>query len=419
MDINKELFHFIEESVTCFHAVENVKNTLLNAGYCELYENGGEVQPVPGGKYFLVRNDSAIIAFALPEEEIKGFHIIASHCDSPCFKLKEQPGITVEEQYRKLNVEKYGGMILSTWLDRPLGVAGRIIVKEQGKLITKLVNLGKDFCVIPNLAIHFNREINKGYEYNPQVDMQPLFSGDKNCSIREKIAKSAGVAAEDILGSDLFLYQGEAGHMIGANQEYILSPRLDDLQCVFASMRGMLKAQPEKYANVMVIFDNEEIGSRTRQGADSDFLKNVLQLIGKAYPKQEYVRILADSFCISADNAHGLHPNHPEKSDVSNHPYLNQGIVLKFHGSAQYTTDGYSAAVIRDLCKRTDIAMQTYANRADIAGGSTLGNISVSQVSIPSADIGIAQLAMHSAMETAGAEDTADMIALMTAFMSE
>lgn len=420
-EINEQLLDFIDRGVTSFHVIENMKEMLLHEGYIRLYEeqNSANTDLIPGGRYFIIRNDSALIAFSLPKDEIKGFHIAASHSDSPCFKLKEQPEITVENQYRKLNVEKYGGMILSTWLDRPLGVAGRVIVKEENKFVSKLVDLGPDFCVIPNLSIHFNREINKGYEYNPQVDMQPLFSGDGNCSIEKKIAEMINKQPSEILGSDLYLYQGEKGRSFGADKEYLLAPRLDDLQCVFTTMEGFLQSTPKDYTNVLAVFDNEEVGSRTRQGADSDFLKNVLKRIADAYPKKDLAALFADSFLISADNAHGLHPNHPEKSDVSNHPFLNQGIVLKFHGSAQYTTDGYSAAVIRDLCSRAGITVQTFTNRSDVAGGSTLGNIAVSQESIPAADIGIAQLSMHSAMETAGAQDTEDMIKLITEFMNE
>lgn len=416
-----DLLTFIENSPTAYQAVGESAKILEQNGYLPITERDlGNQQMKPGGKYFVIRNDSSLIAVSMPKEKVKGFHIVASHCDSPAFKIKENPDITVENNYRKLNVEKYGGMILSTWLDRPLGVAGRVIVKTGEKPKTRLLDLKRDYCVIPNLAIHFNREINKGYEYNPQIDMLPLFAGNPQKSLVDEVAKELGVEKEEILDYDLFLYNREKGRLFGCDNEFILSPRLDDLQCVYASLQAMIGVKPKEYAAVCAIFDNEEVGSRTRQGADSDFLRNILQKVVRGYgADEELTGILAESFLLSADNAHALHPNHPEKSDVTNKPYLNKGIVLKYNGDARYTTDAYSAAVVRELCKEAGIPLQTFANRSDIAGGSTLGNLLISQVSVPAADVGLAQLAMHSAMETAGAHDMEDMINMMTLFLSK
>lgn len=406
----QNMLNFIEKSPTCFHAVDNLKSMLLEKGFAEVKET--ENWKLETGKgYFVTRNDSSIIAFCIPNT-IKGFHIIASHSDSPCFKIKEAPEMVVEEQYVKLNTEKYGGMILSTWLDRALSVAGRIAVKEDGKIVTKLVNIEEDLLVIPNVAIHMNRDMNKGVEYNPQVDMLPLFAtaGEEQGkgALLKKLAAAANVDAEDILGHDLFLYPREKGRILSADSTFILSPRLDDLQCAYASMKAFMESTPAQYINVCAVFDNEEVGSGTKQGADSTFMEDTFLRISESLgvTKSEYLSWIADSFLISADNAHAVHPNHPEKADPTNRPYLNGGIVIKYHGSQKYTTDAVSAARMKDYCKQASVPCQTYANRSDILGGSTLGNISTAHVSVSSVDIGLPQLAMHSAVETAGVKDT-------------
>lgn len=419
----KRMLEFIEQSPSCFHAVWNLKSELVKAGYIELAENANW-EIAWGGRYFVTRNDSSIIAFQLPKNSAKGFHMVASHSDSPTFKVKENPEMTVENQYVKLNTEKYGGMILSTWLDRPLSVAGRIAVRENGQIVTKLVNIDKDLLVIPNVAIHMNREMNKGVEYNPQVDMLPLFGaseGAEEGSFLELIAKVADVQSENILGHDLFLYVREKGRIIGGKEEYVLSPKLDDLQCAYVSMEALLESKPAEYINVCAVFDNEEVGSGTRQGADSTFLEDVLVRISEALgmSRGEYARLVADSFLISADNAHAVHPNHPEKADPTNRPYLNGGIVIKYHGSQKYTTDAISGAKMKDLCEKAGVPCQTYANRSDIAGGSTLGNISTAHVSVASVDIGLPQLAMHSAVETAGMKDTEYALKALKVFYAE
>ena len=429
----KEMLDFITQSPTCFHAAVNLGEMLEKAGFQKLRENE-EWKLEKGGRYYTERNDSSVIAFAIPakEADIKGFHMAAAHSDSPCFKIKEKPELTVEEHYLRLNTEKYGGMILSTWLDRPLSVAGRLAVRGEKGIESRLVNIDQDLCVIPNVAIHMNREMNKGVEYNPQVDMLPLFADaafdaetvdgqPEKTTLLALAAEAAGVDAEKILGEDLFLYTRQEGRFLGAKGEFVLSPRLDDLQSAFALTKAFTESLPTEYINICAVFDNEEVGSGTRQGADSTFLEDVLQRIteGLQESRSTYLRWVADSFLISADNAHAVHPNHPEKADPTNRPYLNGGIVIKYHGSQKYTTDGISAARMKDYCERAKVPYQTYVNRSDIAGGSTLGNISTAHVSVSSVDIGLPQLAMHSAVETAGMMDTEYAVRALKEFWGE
>ncbi len=424
-NVTAQMLEFIQKSPTCFHAISQLKAMLEEAGY-EEWKEAEEWQAKAGGKYYVTRNDSSLIALHLPtSKKAKGFHITASHSDSPTFKVKEAPEMIVEGQYVKLNTEKYGGMILSTWLDRELSVAGRIVVKEADELVTKLVNIDKDLLVIPNLAIHMNPDANKGMEFNPQVDMLPLMAGDpEECGkgvLLSLVAEEAGVAKEDILGHDLFLYVRQPGKLIGCKEEFLLSPRLDDLQCAFATMKAFVESEPEEYVNVCAVFDNEEVGSSTKQGANSTFLEDVLMRAGEAMgiTPTGYKQLVADSFLISADNAHAVHPNHPEKADPTNRPFMNGGLVIKYHGSQKYTTDAYSAARMKDLCRKADVPFQTFANRSDMGGGSTLGNISTSHVSVSSVDIGLPQLAMHSAVETAGVKDTEYCIRALKEFYTE
>ncbi|MDE7223594.1 MAG: M18 family aminopeptidase, partial [Acetatifactor sp.] len=362
-----------------------------------------------------------------------GYHIVAAHSYSPTFKVKALPETVTEKQYVRLNVEKYGGMILSTWLDRPLSVAGRVAVREvDGSVGMRLVNLDRDLLVIPNLAVHMNREINKGYEYNPQVDMLPLMGlweentleaaaqSPQGMLLRE-IAQALEIGHEDILDEDLYLYVREKGRVLGRNGELILSPKLDDLQCVYAGLEGLISSKPDKYANVLAVFDNEEVGSGTRQGADSTFLEDVLVRIQDSlgYGPSVYRQLVAESFLISADNAHAVHPAHPEKADITNRPVLGGGIVIKYHGGQKYTSDAMSAARMKLWCERANVPYQTFANRSDMMGGSTLGNISTAHVSLASVDIGLPQLAMHSAVETGGSRDTAYAVAAFEQFWQE
>lgn len=414
----QKLFTFIDESPTCFHAVANLEKLLNKQGFVRLSEKE-RWKIETGGKYYVNRNGSSLIAFTIPKQKPSGFHMAAAHSDSPCFKIKESPEIVVNDCYLKLNVEKYGGMILSTWLDRPLSVAGRIVVKDGDGLKSCLVNLDRDTAIIPNVAIHMNRDMNKGVEYNPQTDMQPIIGG-ASCkgSFMKQIAKAAGVKEKDILGSDLFLYNRDKCRLAGLDDAFIIGPRLDDLECAYAGMAALADRTSKNYVNLCAVFDNEEVGSGTKQGAASTFLRDVLERISGALgiDEEDYRCLLADSFLISADNAHALHPNRPGKADETNRPVLNGGIVIKYHGSQKYATDAYSAAVMKEICNRADVPYQSYANRSDIPGGSTLGNIAMAQVSVNTVDIGLPQLAMHSALETAGAKDFDDLMEVLRTF---
>ena len=404
----KKLLKFIQKSPTAFQAVEEMSQRLQKEGFKELKEEK-HWDLKAGGNYFVTRNHSAVIAFSIPKKPAWKFHIMASHSDSPALKIKENPEMKVEKAYIKLNVERYGGMLLAPWFDRPLSVAGRLIVRKNGEIQEKLVAVDKDLLVIPNLAIHMNREVNDGYKYNVQKDMLPLYSDyDGKGSFMKLMAAEADVAEEDILGHDLFLYDRTPGTVWGANEEFISAPRLDDIQCAFASLEGFLRGERKESVAVHCVLDNEEVGSTTKQGAASTFLKDTLMRInmGLGRTQEEYLMTLADSFMVSADNAHALHPNHTDKTDPVNRPVLNGGIVIKYNANQKYCTDGVSAAIFKDICDRAEVPYQTFVNRSDMAGGSTLGNISNTQVPMKTVDIGLAQLAMHSVYETTGAKDT-------------
>lgn len=408
----EELLAFIQKSPTCFHAVAAMKEMLEAEGYGELREED-RWNLEKGGKYYVTRNDSALIAFAIPKEEAKGYRIMASHSDSPTFKIKENPEMEAEGRYVKLNVERYGGMICAPWFDRPLSVAGRVVVKEGEEIVSKLVDVDRDLLMIPNLAIHMNREVNDGYKFNAQKDMLPLYGmSSAKGTFLKTVAEAAGVKEEEILGHDLFLYNRQEGTVWGAEEAFVSSARLDDLQCAFSSLKGFLAGKKEKYIAVHCVLDNEEVGSGTKQGAASTFLRDVLVRInsGLGQDQEDYLRRLAGSFMVSADNAHAVHPNYGEKADPVNRPCMNEGIVIKHSANQKYCTDGVSAAVFKDLCKRAGVPFQTFTNRSDILGGSTLGNISTTQVAVNAVDIGLAQLAMHSPYETAGVKDTAYLI---------
>ena len=404
----KKLLKFIQKSPTAFQAVEEMSQRLQKEGFKELKEEK-HWDLKAGGNYFVTRNHSAVIAFSIPKKPAWKFHIMASHSDSPALKIKENPEMEGEKAYIKLNVERYGGMLLAPWFDRPLSVAGRLIVRKNGEIQEKLVAVDKDLLVIPNLAIHMNREVNDGYKYNVQKDMLPLYSDyDGKGSFMKLMAAEADVAEEDILGHDLFLYDRTPGTVWGANEEFISAPRLDDIQCAFASLEGFLRGERKESIAVHCVLDNEEVGSTTKQGAASTFLKDTLMRInmGLGRTQEEYLMTLADSFMVSADNAHALHPNHTDKTDPVNRPVLNGGIVIKYNANQKYCTDGVSAAIFKDICDRAEVPYQIFVNRSDMAGGSTLGNISNTQVPMKTVDIGLAQLAMHSVYETTGAKDT-------------
>ena len=400
--VNKELFSFLDRSPNAFFAIKNMCDVLSKAE--------------AGKGYFVTRNDSAIIAFRIPKADYTGFQIMASHCDSPVFKIKTNAEITIDKQYVKLNVEKYGGMLCAPWLDRPLSAAGRVIVRTEDGIETRLVNIDRDLMIIPNLAIHMNRQVNDGYKFNAQVDMLPLFceKGEESDAFMGLIASEAGVAAKDILDTDLFLYNRMPAVSLGLNGEFIASGRLDDLQCAFASLKGFLESSPKDSVAVHCVFDNEEVGSGTKQGAASTFLKDTLHRIGSAMGRteEEYLMSIASSFLVSADNAHAVHPNHADadKTDPTNRAYLNKGIVIKYSANQKYTTDAVSGGIMRVICEKAGVPYQTFTNRSDMLGGSTLGNISQSQVALNTVDIGLPQLAMHSPYETAGAKDTAFLV---------
>lgn len=417
MNTAEKLLTFIKDSPTAFQAVETMKNRFSENGFRELKEEE-HWSVAKGGKYFVTRNHSAIIAFTIPEENTDTFHIIASHSDSPSLKIKENPEMA-ENGYVKLNVELYGGALLAPWFDRPLSVAGRLIVKEAGKICEKLVTVDRDMLIIPNLAIHMNREANSGYQYNVQKDMLPLYGLESaKGSFFKTVAEAAGVKEEDILGHDLFLYNRMPGTVWGSEDEFVSAPRLDDLQCAFSSMEGILAGENKNSICVHCVMDNEEVGSGTRQGAASTFLRDTLLRItlglGKSY--EDYLIALAKSFMISADNAHAVHPNYPEKADPVNRPHINEGIAIKYNANQKYCTDGISAAIFKTFCQEAGVGCQTYVNRSDVPGGSTLGNISNTQVALNTVDIGLPQLAMHSPYETAGVKDTCDFVKLAEVF---
>lgn len=411
------LMSLIQDSPSCFHVIANIEKNLLKHGFHALSEQE-HWHLSAGEKYFITRNSSSLIAFSIPESGVNDYRIIASHSDFPCFKLKENPELTAEH-YKKLNVEKYGGMLMAPWLDRPLSIAGRVYLDTKNGITEKLVNIDRDLALIPNLAIHMNREANDSYKYNAQKDMLPLFGDISSSHNFIKILSEATAAKpEEILSYDLFLYNRECPSLWGTDSQYISAPRLDDLECAYGSLLGFLDSKKEKHTAVYCIFDNEEVGSGTMQGAASSFLSDTLCRIGMSFEfkPEDYHIQLAKSFLISADNAHAVHPNHPDKSDLSNRPYLNKGVVLKFNSNQKYCTNGSSAAIFRKLCRQLNINCQNYANRSDIAGGSTLGNIATTLVPIQAVDIGLPQLAMHSPYETAGVKDWGDFLRLCEAF---
>ena len=415
----EELIDFIDKSPVSYHAVENIKHMLADKGFTELAEADGW-KLKSGCKYFVTRNDSAIIAFAIPKK-FNGINIVASHSDSPCFKVKESPEMDRAGAYTVLNVEKYGGMLIHPWFDRPLSVAGRIFTGKNGKITGKLVDIEKNILMIPSLAIHMDRNANDGHSINAQEELLPLYSVNykgNDESFMDAVADAAGCGKGEILGSDLFVYNNEKGYIWGPDGEFVSAPRLDDLQCAFTTLKGFLSAAKYTKLSVYVVFDNEEVGSSTRQGAASTFLSDTLERIyaGLGIDTEKYHRDLAAGFMLSADNAHAIHPNYASKADPVNRPVIGGGVVLKFSGNQKYCTDGYSAAVVRSVAEKAGCKLQSFTNRSDIPGGSTLGNILNNSVPVATADIGLPQLAMHSPFETAGTGDTADMIKLVKTF---
>ena len=521
--ITKELLSFIDRNPGSFHAIASMEEELEKAGYIRLPES--EVREIrPGGKYYADRNGSSMIAFRVPEGPLRSFRIAAAHTDSPSFRIKGLRAQMTEGAYLKLDVEPYGGMIMSTWLDRPLSLAGRVFVNASaaggqvpagsyvvpgstsqagntaapagapaggyivpgsrdipadalaaaagdipadaqdaadravpadaqnaaeravpagadipsGSQLREIrINIDRDLLLIPSVAIHMNRDANKGTAWDPQKDLLPLFgmakakasasaggsganpannSKNSGTAFENLIAEAAGVSKEDILSCDLFLYPRTRGCIWGADNEFFSARHIDNLQCVYASFRAFLDTDPGKGSRkapagvmpVLAFFDSEEVGSRTRQGAASTFLEDILTRICEALSMshREMLAAIAGSFMVSADNAHAVHPNHPEYHDPVYHPVINGGIVIKYAASQRYATDARSAAVFRQICGRAGVPCQEFYNRSGIPGGSTLGNIVNTHISLSTVDIGLPQLAMHSAFETAGVLDT-------------
>ena len=405
-----ELMKFLDVSHSVYHAAEGLAKQLDEAGYVHLVEQDGW-DIVPGGKYYLTRGGTAVIAFRVPETAPKGFLISASHADRPTFKIKENAELS--GTYTRLATEKYGGMLMEPWLDRPLSIAGRVMVETDTGVEAKLVDIDRDLLLIPNVAIHMNRKANDGYAWNPAVDTLPLLGGKDAAGKLAKLVEEA--AGGKILGHDLYLYIRQKATVWGVEEEFISSAALDDLACAWCCTRGFLAAGESGSVPVLCVFDSEEVGSSSVQGAASDLLESVLKRLC-ARCGWDLERLLAQSFMVSADNGHAVHPNHPEYADAANAPVLNQGVVLKFNANQRYCTDGVSAAIFRKVCAKAGVPVQTYCNRADIPGGSTLGNISLAHVSVPTADIGLPQLAMHSCYETAGVKDAVYLADAMAAY---
>lgn len=415
LDFAEELINFIYESPTAFHAVNSVKNILTNCGFMELKEEK-KWKLQRGGKYFVTKNDSAVTAFVVGKGKIEeeGFKIIGAHTDSPTFRIKPMPEMVSEGNYVKLNTEVYGGPILNTWLDRPLSVAGRVTIRGQNILFpeTQFVNINRPIVIIPNLAIHMNSNVNAGVELNKQKDILPLMAQvnenlEKGNYLLNTIAETLKVEASSIIDFDLFLYEFEKGCIMGLNNEFVSSSRLDNLAMVHAGIVALTKVEATLSTNVMVCFDNEEVGSRTKQGGDSNLLSNILERIILSFNggREEFFMALAKSFMISADLAHAVHPNMGEKFDPVNRPMVNKGPVIKISASQSYATDSNSDAVYEEICKRAGIPVQKFVNRSDEKGGSTIGPISSTHLPIRSVDMGTPILAMHSVRELGGVLD--------------
>lgn len=405
------LVNYISDSPTAFQAVENLAKELDTLGYERLSEDK-PFNIEKGHKYYVTRNGSSIIAFNVGKTlNTPKFKIVASHSDCPSFKIKPN-GLLKDAKYTRLNTEVYGGPILSTWFDRPLGIAGRLIVKDNDEIKVLNYKSAKDFCMIPSVAIHMNRDINNGYKYNAQVDTIPLVNADKDFDLKKYLASE--VSVNEVLSYDLFLYPMERGY-VWANGQYFSSSHIDNLECAYTSMMAFEDTFDDEAINVCVVFDNEEVGSLTMQGANGDFMRLTLERIAKDLDFA-YETAVARSMMVSADNAHATHPNHGEKADATNRPYMNEGIVIKYNANQSYTSDALSSAVFSEILKANDVPFQYFTNRSDMRGGSTLGNISNAQVSMVALDIGLPQLAMHSCFETAGVKDAEYMVKGLKAF---
>ena len=415
-----ELMDFIQDSPSCFHVVENSRIMLENAGAVCLDEKK-TYSLEAGSSYFVTRNGSALIAFRLPQTEAGGYSIVSAHTDSPSFKLKENPELSNGGTYTTLNVEGYGGMLMAPWFDRPLSIAGRAFVKaKDGSVQQRLVNFDKDLCQIVNLCIHQNRDVNKSHEYKIQKELLPIIGLGEMPKIKEMVADILDIDVLSVLDTELFLYNRMHGSIWGVGDEFFSAPKIDDLQCAFSALKAFVTAEDSCSSKIQMValFDNEETGSMSRQGADSDFLRQTIHRIGCAmgWDYDKRCALQASSFMLSADNGHSFHPNYPEKCDPTNKPLINGGVMIKYAANQKYTTDAFSASVLKSILTDAGIPFQVFFNNSDVTGGSTLGNISTSQFSIPTVDIGAAQLAMHSPYETAGTQDTLNLTEGMRAF---
>lgn len=424
----KSLMNFLDSSVCNFCAVETIKKELNNAGFEEI-KLADAWNLRKGGKYYATKNDTAIFAFSIGKKNPvdTGYKIIAAHSDSPCFRIKPNAEIKSEKGIIKLNTEVYGGPILYTWFDRPLSVAGRVILKGSDALhpVTKIIKINRPILIIPHLAIHFNRAVNEGNPLSKQKDMLPVLGifndvAEKDNILLNTVAKELNVKITDILDFDLLVYDVQKSGLVGIHDEFVSSGRLDDLSMAHAALMAMTEGTDENSTCVMAIFDNEETGSGTKQGAASPVLKNILERINTCVggTKEDFHRAIAKSFMISADNAHAFHPNYAEKYDPTNHPAIGGGPVIKINANCKYMSDAHSAAIFRSLCENAGSPYQYFVNHSDVAGGSTLGNILTSQIDIEGVDVGNALWAMHSVRETASVEDHCNMIKVMKYFFS-
>ena len=420
IETSLELIEFIKQSPSMFHSVASARRYLDAAGF-ECLREGDEWNVVPGGSYYAVRNNSSLIAFKVGSE-LSNYHfqIAAAHTDSPTFKVKAVPELEGPGDYLRLNVEVYGGPIDSTWLDRPLGLAGRVLVREGGRIESKLYDSARDVALIPSLAIHMDRSVNEKFSPNRQTDLMPLFSAGAltRGALDEYVASELGVSADQVISRDMFLVNRQKPELWGAGEEFLSAPKLDDLACAFVSLEAFLAAENDHDVSVYCCFDNEEVGSNTKQGAMSTVLRDTLERMNAAlgFSREDYHCAVAKSMLVSCDNAHALHPNRPEVADAENRPVLGGGIVVKEAANQKYCTDAFSRAAFLSVCEAEGVPVQTFANRSDMAGGSTLGNLSNTQVSMHGVDVGLPQLAMHSSYETCAACDVQLSIDALKAF---
>ncbi|MBE6591860.1 MAG: M18 family aminopeptidase [Ruminococcaceae bacterium] len=408
----KDFIEFLKGSHSVFHCVKTVSDMLEDEGFCCFDPRHDKL--LIGKDYYFVKNQSTVIAFRLPERLPTAMRIAASHCDCPGFKLKHGV-MNNSANYAVLNTERYGGVVLSSWMDIPLALAGRLIVQNNGLISSELVDTDEGVCIIPSLAPHIKSDRNSLPDASR--DMFPLYSCDKNGSVMALLAEKAGVKLDSVLGADVYIYNAMEPTVWDGGR-LISSRGLDDLMCVWSSLKGFLSSRGSDRIDMLCIFDNEEVGSGTKQGADSDLISLLCSCIFEAYGMNELEKLslYSRSLAISADNAHAIHPNHPEANDGVDRPRLNGGLVLKFNANSRYTTDGVSSAAVKKLCLDNDIPLQYYSNRSDLAGGSTLGNLLYRHLPIDCADVGIAQLSMHSSYETAGLKDLVYMSRFFGAF---